>query len=56
MLFPCRKAIAGGEEVTEKVTLTPRKSGTKEIVASFSADHLTGVTGTAEIYVRYSAY
>ena len=52
-LFLFSKPIAGGETVTEKAKLTPRKSGNKEIVASFSADRITGVRGTVEVYVKF---
>ena len=37
------------------MTLKAKRSGSKEIIASFSADQMTGVTGSTEIYVKYGS-
>ena len=53
-VFLCSKAVEPGEEVTEELSLMARRAGKKEIVIRFSSDQLSGVTGTAEVYVNYS--
>jgi len=37
------------------VKVSARRSGAKEIVATFSSDQLTGVSGSTDVYVKYGA-
>ena len=54
LLFSIRKSIGAGEEVSHSLTLKSRRSGSKEVIVSFSANEISGLTGSAEIYVSYS--
>ena len=47
-----RKTLNPGEELVEKVTLTPRIVGTRELIANLHSQQVTGITGVAEITVK----
>ena len=49
-----RKAVGANEDVSHRVTLTAYRAGARELVVNFSSDKLTGMTGSAEVYVSYS--
>ncbi len=53
LFFPTRKSIPAGEEFSHVFKLKARRSGSKEIMVNFTADQLSGLTGSAEVYISY---
>lgn len=49
----CRKAIPAGEEIEETVTFKAKRAGKKEVIVTFSSNQLSGLSGSAEIYIKY---
>ena len=51
LLCTCREFVKPGQTFTEKIKLTPKYVGHREIIAGFNSRQLTGITGSAEIDV-----
>ena len=46
-----RKFLDPGESFEERVTLTPRLPGTREVIANFSSRELIEITGAKEVKI-----
>ena len=47
----CRKVLAPGESIKEYVTITPRVTGTREVIANLHTRQVNGIPGVLEINV-----
>ena len=49
-----RSDVHAGETFSHTFTMMARRAGKREITINFSSDQLSGVNGSAEVYVAYS--
>ena len=50
-LFDFSKGVAPGQLVTEKITITPKYPGNRELIVCFNSRQLTGMTGVVEMQI-----